>query len=73
MTSIPEGTDGATYTTAIVTAQASASGTNTYALTAGGDAALFAIDGASGAVTIASGAAIDYESLTNKYLTAKIE
>ena len=72
MGTIPENTVGTTYTTTIVTAQASAVGTIMYALV-GTDATKFTIVEVTGVVFLANAPNIDYEALTNKYLTVEIE
>ena len=68
---LPEGSVGTVFTTTIVTAQASSVGTNAYALV-GTDAAKFAIDSGTGVVTLANAPNIDYDTLTNKYLSVEV-
>ena len=76
MATIAEGTLGTTFTDTISTVTATASGggaTISYALSAGGDSVQFDIDSSTGVVTLKNAATVDYDALTNKYLTVKME
>ena len=69
---VDEGAIGAAVTGTIIDAEPSG-GTVTFALQAGGDSDLFMIaDDGEGVVTLKGASTVDYETLTNKWLTVVI-